>query len=244
MPVRLRKALFIASGSIPLQWQQPKSPFRSMGGFLTPQGACRPQTGAIPTFLILNNLWWRFRGLTRWHIARGFRHRLAPAIGFLQKPSGSGLREAVLSRCCFPGAMIRRYHVPATTVVGRLALSRSGNHSRMPTAYSTFARTCMSGAAIGTKPITMPCHLIEIRKGRKKDREELRAEVPGDTKSRFRDARHVLASRRNSVMLIMAFGSFATGLAEKSPHPSSTRLAPKSVMSVLAVMPRRVHWRR
>jgi hypothetical protein len=60
----------------------------------------------------------------------------------------------------------------------------------------------------------MPYHLIEIRKGRKKAREKLRAEVPGDTKSRFHDARHVPASRRNSVTLIMAFGSFATALAE------------------------------
>jgi len=30
----------------------------------------------------------------------------------------------------------------------------------------------MSGAAIGTKPTIMPSHLIEIRKGRKKAREE------------------------------------------------------------------------
>jgi len=72
----------------------------------------------------------------------------------------------------------------------------------------------MSGAAIGTKPTTMPYPRIEIRKDRKKAKEKLRAEVPGDTKSRFHDARHVPASRQNSVTLIMAFGSFATGLAE------------------------------
>jgi hypothetical protein len=72
----------------------------------------------------------------------------------------------------------------------------------------------MSGAVIGMKPTTMPYHLIEIRRDPKKAREELHAEVPGDTKSRFHDARHVPASRQNSVTLIMAFGSFAIGLTE------------------------------
>jgi hypothetical protein len=81
----------------------------------------------------------------------------------------------------------------------------------------------MSGAAIGTKPTTMPYLQIEIRKDRKKAREKLRAEVPGDTKSRFHDARHVLASRRNSATPIMAFGSFATGLAEHSDGDRSSQ---------------------
>ncbi len=43
------------------------------GRFLDATGTYSPQTGAIPTSLILSNLWWRFRGLTLWHIARGFR---------------------------------------------------------------------------------------------------------------------------------------------------------------------------
>jgi formylglycine-generating enzyme required for sulfatase activity len=50
--------------------------------------------------------------------------------------------------------------------------------------------------------------------GRQKERENLRAEVPGGTKSRFHDAQHVQASRRNSSTLIMAFAPFATGLVE------------------------------
>ncbi len=73
----------------------------------------------------------------------------------------------------FPWGNDPRNHVPATTAAGRLALSRSGNHSRMPTAFSTFARTCMSGAAIGSKPATMPYHPIEIRKDQKKARESM-----------------------------------------------------------------------
>jgi hypothetical protein len=60
----------------------------------------------------------------------------------------------------------------------------------------------------------MRFHLIGIRWGRQKAREKLRAEVPGDTKSRFHDARHARASRQNSNMLITAFESFATGLGE------------------------------
>ena len=40
--------------------------------FLDATGKMPPHTGAIPTFLILSNLRWRFRGSMRWHIARGF----------------------------------------------------------------------------------------------------------------------------------------------------------------------------
>jgi hypothetical protein len=60
----------------------------------------------------------------------------------------------------------------------------------------------------------MRFHLIAIRKDRQKAREKLRAEVPGGTKSRFHDALHAPASRRNSNTLIMASGWFATGLVE------------------------------
>jgi hypothetical protein len=106
-----------------------------------------------------------------------------------------------------------------------------GQSQRMPLDYSTCARTCMSGAATGTGPTTMRFHLIGIRRDRKKAREKLRAEVPGGTKSKFHDARHGPASRRNSNTLIMAFGSFATGLAETISDPLSftlRRLLPRS----------------
>ena len=74
----------------------------------------------------------------------------------------------------------------------------------------------MSGAAIGLGPTTMRFQLIGIRRDLKRASEKLRAEVPGGTTSRFRDARLVLASRRNSNTLIMAFGSFAKWLAKHS----------------------------
>jgi hypothetical protein len=62
----------------------------------------------------------------------------------------------------------------------------------------------------------MRFHLIGTRKDRKKAREERRAEVPGDTTSKFQDVRHVPASHRNSNMLIMVFGSLAMGFAKHS----------------------------
>ena len=103
-------------------------------------------------------------------------------------------------------AMIRRHHVRVTKLAGKRALSRWGNHSRMPTAYSIFTRTCMSGAATGMGPTTMRFRLIGIRRGRQKEREKRRAEVPGGTRSRFHDALPVPASRRNSNTLIMLPG--------------------------------------
>lgn len=108
---------------------------------------------------------------------------------------------------------------PATTLVGKPVLSRSGSHWRMPSDYSTCARTCMSGAATGTGPTTMRFLLIGIRRDPQKATGKLRAEVPGGTKSKFHDARHGPASRRNSNTLIMAFASFATGLPETGSDP-------------------------
>lgn len=58
---------------------------------------------------------------------------------------------------------------PVTTLVGKPALSRSGNQSRMPMAYLTCARTCMSGAATGMGLTIMRFRLIRIRKDRKKE---------------------------------------------------------------------------
>ena len=112
--------------------------------------------------------------------------------------------------------MIRRIHVPPTTVVGRPALSQLDNHNRMLTAYSKCVRTYMSGAATGSGPTTMRFRLIGIRKDPKRAKEKRRAEAPGGTKSRFHVARHVPASRRNSNTLITAFGSFAKWLAKHS----------------------------
>ena len=40
--------------------------------FLGATGRTAPSSGAIPASLILSNLWWRFPGTTRLHIARGF----------------------------------------------------------------------------------------------------------------------------------------------------------------------------
>ena len=110
--------------------------------------------------------------------------------------------------------MIRHNHVPSTKIAGRPALSLSGNHSRMVTAYSRCARTCTSGVVTGSTPATMRSHLSGIHEDRKKAREKRRAEDPGGTTSRSHDVRRVPASRRNSNTLIMAFGSSAVRRAE------------------------------
>jgi hypothetical protein len=60
---------------------------------------------------------------------------------------------------------------------------------------------------------------IGTRKVRKKAAEKPLAEAPGDTKSRFHIARHLLASRRILNTLIMAFGSFLIELSEEEPDP-------------------------
>jgi len=117
-------------------------------------------------------------------------------------------------QCCSHGAMIRHNHVPSTKIAGRPALSLSGNHSRMVTAYSRCARTCMSGVVTGSTPATMRSHLSGLHKDRKKAREKRRAEDPGGTTSRSHDVRRAPASRRNSNTLIMAFGSSAVRRAE------------------------------
>jgi hypothetical protein len=92
----------------------------------------------------------------------------------------------------------------------------SDNQSGMVTAYLRCARTYMSGVAIGSGPTTIRFHRIGIRRGRKRAPEKRRAEVPGGTRSRSHDVRHVPAFRRNSNTPIMAFGSFARGFAEHS----------------------------
>lgn len=136
----------------------------------------------------------------------------------------------MVPRACYsPGATIHPVRIRPTTLVGKPALSRSDNLSRMPTAYSTCARTCMNGAATGSMPTTMRFHLVAIRKDRKKAREKLRAEVHGGTKSRFHDARHALASRQNSNMLITGFGSFVTELEFEPAHLNSSSLLNRSV---------------
>ena len=112
--------------------------------------------------------------------------------------------------------MIRHNHVPSTKIAGRPALSLSGNHSRIVTAYSRCARTCMSGVVTGSTPATMRSHLSGIHEDRKKAREKRRAEDPGGTTSRSHDVRRVPASRRNFNTLIMAFGSSAAGRAEST----------------------------
>src|SRR5215471_9012097 len=199
-----------------LTWRQPRSRLRGMRAFWTLPGACRLPTGAIATSLVHNNLWWRFPGTTRLHTARGFPRLPARTIGCQQKPSGSGPHEGVPRQCCSHGAMIRHNHVPSTKIAGRPALSLSGNHSRMVTAYSRCARTCMSGVVTGSTPATMRSHLSGIHKDRKKAREKRRAEDPGGTISRSHDVRRVPAFRRNSNTLIMAFGSSAVGRAEST----------------------------
>ena len=122
--------------------------------------------------------------------------------------------RGVPRQCCSHGVMIRHIRVPSTKIDRKPALSLSGNHSRMVTAYSRCARTCMSGVVTGSTPATMRSHLRGIHKDRKKAREKRRAEDPGDTTSRSHDVRRVPESRWNSDTLIMAFGLSAVGHAE------------------------------
>jgi hypothetical protein len=174
-----------------------------------PRERRRPRPGAIPTSLIHSSPWWRSPGWMRWHIAAGFRSQRARGTAFLQRPSGRGPHEAVRKGSYFPGEMIRPHLGRATRVAGKQALSRSGNHRPTPTDYSTFARTCTNGATTGTGPTITLSHRIGILKDREQAREKLRAEVLGGIRSRFHDARRVLAYRRNSDTQIMASVSFA-----------------------------------
>ncbi len=199
------RALFIASGSMRLPWRQRKSRLRNTRDFSMPPGTWRPPTGATPTSVILSSRWSQFPGSTALLIAIGFPRSPARIIGYRQKPSGKGRREAAPRAWPFLGGMIRRRPALAIMLVGRVVLSLSENQSQTLTAYLRCARTFTSGVAIGSQPATTRFPRIGIRGDRKRAAEKHRAADPGGTRSRSLDVRHVPAFLRNSNTPIMAF---------------------------------------
>ena len=188
-----------------LPWPPPKSRSRNTRGFSWPAEQSLRRIGTTPTSPIRSNRSSPFRGSTPLLIARGLAMQPGHIIGYRQRPSGNGLRAVAPRAGCFPGVMSRQSNVPATTLVGRTDPNKWDSRHPMLTAFLRCARTYMSGAAIGFKPITTEAHQIEIRKERKQAPEKHRVEVRGGTRSRSRDARLAPAFRLSSSTRTMAF---------------------------------------
>jgi len=133
----------------------------------------------IPTILS-----WPSVGSRRKNIASGWRARRAATIACPPRLNGSEPRVEVTKAGSIPGVMTCHKAAQHTSSVGAgmcWDLCPWGRPRQILTAFTTFVKMCMSGARIGTRPITSRNRRGTIRRDPTRESAGLRAEALGGT---------------------------------------------------------------